>query len=257
MAENLRQTEILNIARRSGRVSVDDLSEQLGTSAQTIRKDLAELSGAGQLKRVHGGAILPSGVTNIGYEQRRQLNFDAKSAIAANCARAIPENSSVFLNIGTSTEAVATALLEHRNLMVVTNNLNVANILSGNPDCEVMVAGGMLRRSDGGLVGALTTRMIEQFRFDIAVIGCSALDENGDLLDFDIDEVTVSQTIIAQSRQTFLVADNSKFERHAPVRIASLRDINRFFTDAPLPEGLATKCTEWNTAISQIVQAVR
>ncbi len=253
MAINLRQTEILSIARRVGRVSVDGLSEELGISAQTIRKDLAELSEAGQLKRVHGGAILPSGVTNIGYEERRRLNFDVKAAIARACAAAIPENASVFLNIGTSTEAVATALLEHRDLMVVTNNLNVANILSANPACEVMVAGGMLRRSDGGLVGALTTRMIEQFKFDIAVIGCSALDEDGDLLDFDIDEVSVSQTIIAQSRRTFLVADQSKFERHAPVRIASLRDIDRFFTDQPLPGALSTKCSKWKTAISQIV----
>ena len=115
-----------------------------------------------------------------------------------------------------------------------------------------MVAGGMLRRSDGGLVGALTTKMIEQFKFDIAVIGCSAMDQDGDLLDFDVDEVTVSQTIIAQSRQVLLVADGSKFARKASVRIGSLSDVDGFYTDAILSDELTVKCAEWSTDVRVI-----
>jgi DeoR family glycerol-3-phosphate regulon repressor len=156
---------------------------------------------------------------------------------------------SVFLNIGTSTEAVARELLHHRNLMVVTNNMNVANILVANPECQVIVAGGALRRTDGGLVGNLTTRTIEQFKFDFAVIGCSALDEDGDLLDFDIQEVGVSQTIIRQARKTFLVSDHSKFQRTAPARITSLARIDTFFTDHPLPSPLAIRCEGWGTKV--------
>lgn len=247
MADNLRQNDILGIAQAEGQVSVDDLALRLGTSVQTIRKDLAQLSEAGKLKRVHGGAILPSGVTNIGYEDRRELNRAAKAAIAARCAADIPDNASVFLNIGTSTEAVARELLSHRNLMVVTNNMNIAQILGANPDCEVIVAGGTLRRSDGGLVGPQTVQMIQAFKFDYAVIGCSALDQDGDILDFDIQEVGVSQTIIAQSRERFLVADMTKFERTAPVRIGSLRDVTRFYTDAAPSKGISKKCTRWKT----------
>ncbi|GFE62990.1 DeoR/GlpR family DNA-binding transcription regulator [Litoreibacter roseus] len=252
MVENLRQSEILNIARKDGRVTVDQLSRLFQTSAQTIRKDLTDLAEGGQLKRVHGGAILPSGVSNIEYEDRSKLNRDAKADIARACAEDIADGASLFLNIGTSTEAVARALLNHRSLMVVTNNLNIANILSANPGCEVMVAGGVLRRSDGGLVGALTTQMIRQFKFDIAVIGCSALDSDGDILDFDLQEVGVSRAIIEQARRTFLVADHSKFDRTAPVRIASMSEVDAFYTDALPPNPLGAKLRDWGTAIRTV-----
>jgi len=247
MAENLRQTEILTIARKEGQVTVDKLSRQFQTSVQTIRKDLSELSESGHLKRVHGGAILPTGVANIGYQDRRALNADAKEAIAELVAQDIPEGVTIFLNIGTTTEAVARALLNHQNLMVVTNNLNIANILSANPGCDVMVAGGLLRRSDGGLTGGMTVQIIRQFKFDIAVIGCSALDTDGDILDFDSHEVTVSQAILERARASFLVADHTKFSRAAPVKIASLRDINRLYTDLLPPKETKTLLEEWTT----------
>lgn len=249
MSQTLRKPEILELARRNGKVTVEELARHFGVTLQTIRRDLSELADAGKLERVHGGAVLPSGVSNIGYEHRRALNEDAKRAIATTCAAAIPDEASVFLNIGTSTEAVARALLGHRNLLAVTNNINVANILVENPACEIILAGGALRRADGGLVGSLTIRTIEQFKFDYAVIGCSALDEEGDLLDFDIQEVVVSQTIIRQARKTFLVADGSKFTRGAPVRIATLASIHTFFTDGPVPAALTARCAEWGTRI--------
>jgi len=249
MSQTFRQPEILEIARAEGKVVVESLAEHFGVTVQTIRRDLTELADAGRLERVHGGAVLPSGVSNIGYEDRRGLNEQAKSAIARACARDIPENASVFLNIGTSTEAVARELLHHRNLMVITNNMNVANILVANPDCSIVVAGGELRRSDGGLVGYLTTATIEQFKFDYAVIGCSALDAEGDLMDFDVQEVHVSQTIIRQARKTFLVADSSKFQRGAPARISSLRQIDVFYTDHRLPADLGALCRDWGTDV--------
>jgi DeoR family glycerol-3-phosphate regulon repressor len=140
-------------------------------------------------------------------------------------------------------------MLNHKDLMVVTNNTNVANILVENPDCEIVVAGGVLRRSDGGLVGNLTVSTIRQFKFDYAVIGCSALDPDGDLLDFDFQEVHVSQTIIAQARRTLLVADHSKFQRLAPARITSLAEIDGFYTDMPLTPDLSAKCAEWGTGL--------
>ena len=110
-------------------------------------------------------------------------------------------------------------LLDHRNITVVTNNLNIANILAANESCEVMVSGGALRRSDGGLTGGLAKGFMEQFKVDIAVIGASAIDADGDLLDFDLAEVDVSRTIIRRARRSFVVADASKLARSAPVRI--------------------------------------
>ncbi|WP_298932370.1 DeoR/GlpR family DNA-binding transcription regulator [uncultured Ruegeria sp.] len=249
MSLSFRQSDILNMAKQNGRVAVDDLAAKFGVTVQTIRRDLSELSDMGELDRVHGGAVLRSGVSNIGYEDRRSLNEGAKTQIAQICAAEIPDGASVFVNIGTSTEAVARQLLTHKNLMVVTNNMNVANILVENPECEIVVAGGILRRSDGGLIGNLTVSTIRQFKFDYAIVGCSALDTDGDLLDFDFQEVLVSQTIIEQARRTLLVADHSKFQRSAPARIASLRDIDFFYTDSPLPEDLARKLVEWDTEL--------
>ncbi|WP_037307294.1 DeoR/GlpR family DNA-binding transcription regulator [Ruegeria halocynthiae] len=250
MSLSFRQSDILDIAKQDGRVMVEELAVRFGVTVQTIRRDLSELSEMGKLDRVHGGAVLRSGVSNIGYEDRRALNEDAKTRIARTCADDIPDGASVFMNIGTSTEAVARQLLNHKDLMVVTNNMNVANILIENTNCQIVVAGGVLRRSDGGLIGNLTISTIEQFKFDYAIIGCSALDAEGDLLDFDFQEVRVSQTIIAQARQTFLVADQSKFQRTAPARIASLSSIDVFYSDQPPPHDLTLKCAEWNTQLT-------
>jgi DeoR family glycerol-3-phosphate regulon repressor len=249
MTQTLRHPVILDLARREGRVTVEGLARHFDVTLQTIRRDLAELAEAGRLERVHGGAVLPSGTSNIGYDERRRLHGEAKAAIARACAALVPESAAVFLAIGTSTEAVARELLGHRDLLVVTNNMNVANILLGNDRARIILAGGTIRRSDGGLVGAMTVQAIRRFKFDLAVIGCSALDADGDLLDFDVEEVGVSQAILQQSRRTVLVADHSKFQRSAPARIASLGDLDTFVTDRPLPAGLAAACAEWNTQV--------
>lgn len=249
MVQTLRKPEILTIARREGKVTVEGLVEYFGVTPQTIRRDLSELADAGELERVHGGAILPSTTSNIGYSERRDLNLAAKVDIAREVVKHIPNDCSVFLNIGTTTEAVAAELQNHMGLLVVTNNMNIATILSANPNIDVVVTGGNLRRSDGGLVGELARDTISQFRFDYAVIGCSALHENGDILDFDIQEVGVSKAIISRSDQVFLVADQSKFDRKAPARIGALSDVDVFFTNAALPVATQKYCQSVATEV--------
>ena len=107
----------------------------------------------------------------------------------------------------------------------------------------------MLRRSDGGLVGELTTQFIEQFKVDFAVIGTSALDRDGDMLDFDLAEVRVSRSILRQARQSLLVCDHSKFGRSAPARIGSLSELDCVVTDQPLPGSLMQACDGWGTKV--------
>ncbi|EAQ02752.1 probable glycerol-3-phosphate regulon repressor [Pseudooceanicola batsensis HTCC2597] len=249
MALNIRQSEILEIARNEGRVVVETLAERFNVSLQTIRRDLSDLAEAGHLDRVHGGAVIRTGVANFAYDERRRMHEAAKSAIGRACARAIPNNSSIILNLGTTTEAVARELLGHQNITVVTNNINVANILLGNESCDIIVAGGNLRRSDGGLVGHLTSDFFSQFKADFAVIGTSALDEEGDMLDFDLAEVRVSRMILKQSRRTFLVTDHSKLTRTAPALLGSLEEVDAVFTDAPFPDHLTELCGTWSTEI--------
>ena len=255
MAQTLRKPEIINIARRDGLVTVDGLVSYFGVTPQTIRRDLTELAEAGQLDRVHGGAVLPSTTTNIGYAERRQLNQPAKVDIARACAAEIPNDCAVFLNIGTTTEAVASELLGHEGLLVVTNNINIALILSANQAIDVVVTGGNLRRSDGGLIGDLAKQTIAQFRFDYAVIGCSALHEDGEILDFDVQEVGVSKDIISRSENVFLAADASKFDRKAPARISSLEAIDVFFTDKMPPVAAQKVCDGSATRIEVVKTA--
>ena len=249
MVQTLRKPEIIEIARREAKVTVDGLVEYFGVTPQTIRRDLTELADAGQLERVHGGAILPSTTMNIDYMERQQLHQPSKVDIARECARHIPNDCSVFLNIGTTTEAVAAELHRHTGLLVVTNNLNIAQNLSNSATIDVVVTGGDLRKSDGGLVGAIARDNVSRFRFDFAVIGCSALHHSGEILDFDTREVGVSQAIIARSDRVFLAADRSKFDRKAPIKIAGLSEIDTFFTDQAPPPSFAEACTELDTHV--------
>ena len=249
MVTNFRQREILDLARKDGKVTVVGLAEHYDVTVQTIRRDLAELTDSGQLERVHGGAVVPSGVVNIVYEERRRLNASGKHAIAEACAQAIPNGVSVFMNIGTSTEAVARRLLDHENLLIVTNNLNIANILMANTGCEIILTAGILRRIDGGLVGGLTAELVKQFRFDFSILGCSAIDSDGDLLDFDSQEIVVSQTALKQSRSVIVIADHLKFKRTAPLKICSLSAVDKLFTDVALPTNFLNECKQWGTDV--------
>jgi len=239
-----RQTEIVKLARGAGRVIVDDLVSRFAVTPQTIRKDLNELCSLGVLKRFHGGAMFAAGVANVRYENRRNISSDAKRMIGGRTAQLIPNNCSLFVNIGTTTEAVACELHDHQGLMVITNNLNVAQLLRGHSHIEVIVAGGVLRHSDGGIVGEAAVEFIRQFKVDFAVMGVSGIDPDGSLLDYDFREVSVSRAIIAASRRTILVADAMKFSRSAPVRIGHIADIDFLVTDQPPEAELARICAE-------------
>ena len=211
-----RQSEILNIARAFGRVMVEDIARRFDVTPQTIRKDLNDLCDRRLLNRVHGGAVVASGIENLAYEARRFIAAEEKRAIGKAAAALIPNQSSLFINIGTTTEEVAANLMGHEELLVITNNLNVAMLLYRHPTIEVIVAGGVVRRTDGAVVGSSAVDLIRQFKVDTAVIGASAIDEDGALLDFDYREVKVSQAIIENARKVILVADRLKLERGGP-----------------------------------------
>ncbi|SEB36532.1 DeoR/GlpR family DNA-binding transcription regulator [Nitratireductor aquibiodomus] len=239
-----RLSEILEQAKEHGRVLVDDLAEHFSVTPQTIRRDLNELCDRRLLTRIHGGALLPSGIENMEYEARRKIALDEKRAIGQAAARLIPDRASLFVNIGTTTEAVSDALLDHEGLMVITNNINVANRMRVYPSLEVIIAGGVVRGSDGGVVGEAAVDFIRQFKVDYAVIGVSSIDPDGALYDFDFREVKVAQAIIANARHVILVSDSTKFERGAPVRIGHLSQVDTFITDrCPLP-AMRTLCED-------------
>lgn len=236
MTPNPRQLQLLEQVRAQGSMSLDALATAFGVTPQTVRRDVKLLSRAGFLVRFHGGVRVPSSTTeNIAYQQRQLLNEEAKQRIAREVAKAVPNGSSLIINIGTTTEAIAGALLQHKALRVITNNLNVAAVLSTNADCEVIVAGGVVRSRDRGIVGEATIDFIRQFKADIGLIGISGIESDGSLRDFDYSEVKVAQTIISRSREVWLAADHSKFNRLAMVEVAHLRQVHKLFTDAAPP----------------------
>jgi len=237
-----RQKEIASLIRQSGRVAVDELAARFGVTAQTIRRDLGELSDARIITRTHGGAVVASGIENLAYDARKLVAHTSKVRIGEAAARLIPDHSSLFINLGTTTEEVGQALAGHSGLLVVTNNINVANALYHNTSINVIIAGGSIRASDGGIVGRMAAEVIRQFKVDIAVIGTSAIDEDGTLLDYDIREVQVSRAIIENAHRVVLVTDSSKFSRRAPVRIGRLDEIDVLVTDRLPSAAIAEMC---------------
>jgi DeoR family transcriptional regulator, glycerol-3-phosphate regulon repressor len=228
---NARQTEILKTIEEHGTVTIDELESTFNVTPQTLRRDLNMLAESLLIQRFHGGASTNNSIENLPYKDRQIRNLTEKEAIAREIALNIPDNSSLFINIGTTTETIARALMNHCGLLVVTNNLNVASMMSKKEDFRIIVTSGEVRAKDGGIVGEATISFVQQFRMDFGIIGISAIDDDGALLDYDYREVKVAQAIIQNSRNVYLAADHSKFGRRAMVRLGNISQASTLFTD--------------------------
>lgn len=241
----VRHKSLQEFLAERGFATIEELATHFSVTPQTIRKDINTLANDGLLQRFHGGAGVPLGANNIVYDQRKSMFMEEKKRMGELVAQHIPEGASVCMNIGTTTEAVARALLKHQGLRVVTNSLNVATIMVQNPSHDVLVAGGTVRHRDNGIVGPSAERFIREFRVDYGIIGISGIDDQGNLLDYDYREVAVSRSIIECSRHVYLVTDNSKFGRPAMVRVGRLSDLTALFSNGPLPS------PHWETLVCE------
>ena len=244
-----RHDEILRLVRETGSIEVDELAKAFRVTTQTIRQDLRSLDTQGFLKRTHGGARKLDTVTTRDYAARREQRGKEKQSIGLAAAALIPDRCSVMLNIGTTTEQVAQALRHHRELMVISNNINIITQLSGTTDKDLVLVGGRVRQSDGAVVGEDAVEFISRYKVDYAVIGCSSLDEDGAVLDFDAQEVSVARAILRNSRKTILVADQSKFLVRASVRIADVSNVDYVVTDASPPDSFCEAAARGKTEI--------
>ncbi len=238
MKQTQRHYAIIELVKQQGYVSTEELVEQFDVSPQTIRRDLNDLAEQNKIMRHHGGAAMPSSSVNTPWHDRKATQTAEKARIARRVASQIPNGATLFIDIGTTPEAVAHALLDHENLRVVTNNLNVANTLMVKEDFRIILAGGELRSRDGGIIGEATLDFISQFRLDFGILGISGVDRDGSLLEFDYHEVRTKRAIIENSRYVMLVADHSKFGRNAMVNMGSITLVDAVFTDATPPEGV-------------------
>ena len=236
---NQRQQAIVDLANRSGYVSIDAMARRFGVSTQTVRRDIQRLCERKLLLRQHGGASLAPGSDKLAYTNRKGRRVREKQAIARLLARQIPNRASLFIDIGTTMEAVAGALLSHEGLRIVTNHIGVASILSERTDFVIILAGGLVRKRDRAVTGDLTSEFLRRFKVGYAIFSIGAIDDDGDLLDYDYRDVQMSRDVLANSRRRYVVADHSKFNGDAMVRLGHLADIDALFTDIAPPAPIA------------------
>lgn len=230
-----RQREILSLIESEGAQYIEQLSARYDVTTQTIRRDINALCDLGYARRFHGGVDMPVGARNISVNARAALNSGAKRKIARRIAAAIPSGSTVFMGIGSTVQFVAAALRDHKDLRVVTNNIDVALTLSEAPQVEVHMTGGLLRHNDRDVVGPDALNFFEKFYASHAVVGAGALDPEKGILDFSYSEAQLTVKLLENARLKFLAADVSKWSRDASVRVAPFGAVTSFFTDA-LPE---------------------
>ncbi|WP_375749766.1 DeoR/GlpR family DNA-binding transcription regulator [Vibrio sp. HN007] len=226
-----RQKKILSYLKLHSDVQIDELAEMFDVTPQTIRRDVNYLCEHGLARRVHGGVNLPAVLTNTTYQFRAKVESDIKLAMAKEVAKAIPEGSTIMLGIGTSITYVAQCLSQTKKLRVITNNVQAARILESNTNIEVFLAGGLVRSEHQDIVGQSVLNFFSDFEADIGIIGCGSVTESLNAMEHETQEAEISKSIIANSRQSWLLSDSSKWGRFASVKVSSLYSLSRIYTN--------------------------
>ncbi|MDN3648995.1 DeoR/GlpR family DNA-binding transcription regulator [Reinekea marina] len=231
MSAQKRQSIILDWVREEHHVDVDAISNRFGVTPQTIRRDINHLCEQGLLRRRYGGVSLPSAALNSA-ANASSVNLDlTHQKIASEIAKQIPNGASVSLGGGAGLVQVATALLNHTSLKVLTNSLSVASALASNSEIEVIVSGGQFRHANNDVVGPEVTNFFSSFFSDFGVISCGSIDAQHGLMDFDIREAEANRAIISNTRTKILLADQEKWHAKAMCKVATFKYVDLFFTD--------------------------
>ena len=241
MLKKERQRKILAIIEHSGRVEVEQLSNTLAVSVMTVRRDLTELDELGLIERVHGGALLPqrtNGEKELPVLERSKEKTEIKERIGRAVAGLISDGEKIFLGSGSTTAAIASALVRHRNLTVVTNAINIANILMAAPQIKVAVVGGFLRRSELSLIGSFAENALHGLQVDKLVIGIRGIDPVKGLTSDNMEELITDQAIMNISKTVIVAADHSKFGHVAAIRTASITTATKIITNFGGPKDI-------------------
>ncbi|AKT50893.1 DeoR/GlpR family DNA-binding transcription regulator [Arsenicicoccus sp. oral taxon 190] len=247
----MRQAAVLAHLRAHGLTSVDDLAARLGASHATIRRDLHELECAGQVLRVHGGASLPPDVDSdepVPFERVATHEQRHKEAIAARAARLVVDGDVVLLDIGTTTMLLAREL-RGRHITVVTSSLAVLDELRHDRHVELILLGGIVRRTYHSLVGVLTEDTLRQVRVTRAFLGTSGITAAGDVLDTTLVEVPVKRAMIASAEHVVLLADHTKLPGHGTLRVCGAGDIRTLVTDDRADPQICSALAELGTEV--------
>jgi DeoR/GlpR family transcriptional regulator of sugar metabolism len=222
-----RRNLIVKHIREKTFVSVEALAKELDVSQMTIRRDLVTLSNSGLVERRYGGAVLKEEKT---YSEKNVSNASAKEEIAERAVALINTGDTLFLDAGTTTFQIAKKLLSRKDLTIITNDVEIAYLLK-NAKPKLILCGGLMQKETGSLVGDFTSQMLEQINFNIAFVGTSCIDQDYYCSTPSLEKVAIKRAAIRRNCETYLVADSSKFDKSALVRLNPLEDFTAVITD--------------------------
>ncbi|MCB4920924.1 DeoR/GlpR family DNA-binding transcription regulator [Brucella intermedia] len=247
--KEIRQQALLQWIENSHYVSLEEIAERFHVTTQTARRDIADLEHRGKVRKLHGGVSQLTPLDPVTYRQRRHDRADEKVRIAEAVVALIPDGATVFLDTGTTCEAIANALVSRERLHLVTYSLRSAAIISEKTDFTLAVPGGFVRPIDGGMFQEDTPEFIRRFKFDYAIISVSGIDDDGDLCDDDHTEVAVVSAALGQAAHKLLAVDSSKFGKRAMVKLGSVRDVTALVTNEMPAPNLARILDEANIPV--------
>jgi DeoR family transcriptional regulator of aga operon len=232
----MRQTErlsaILEMLSKNGSLTITDVSQRLGVSAATIRRDFQRLEKQRMLARTHGGAIAHGVLYELPLRYRSDQYLEEKQRIASVAAKRVPERAAIGLTGGTTTTQVARELVERKGITVVTTALNIAWELAVRPNLKLVVAGGVLRPESYELAGPLAEATLASLNLDVVFVGVDGISAEAGLTTHHEVEAHTNQLLIERARRVIVVADRSKLGRVTFARIAELDRVNELITDA-------------------------
>lgn len=213
-----------------GAVAVGKLSAALGVSRETIRRDLHVLARAGHLLKRHGGAISVA-KTEPDEVQRSQTNAEGKRRIGLQAASMVPEGATVILDSGTTARCVADALIQRRDLTVITNDLGIARRMFRRQGIRVVLIGGTIQSHEEATLGPDAVDMLNRYHADFAFVGAGAITTDGHLSDFSRDAEALRSAMLQHARTACVIADHTKFGQVTPVRVVAFGRGHRLVTD--------------------------
>lgn len=244
MLASPRQSDILRALQGSGSLSVAKIAEDLNVSTETIRRSIKPLVESGVLVKFHGGVMIPDRMDETPYQRRMQLNAAAKRAVAQMVAAEIRDGDSIMLDNGTTTAHVADALADRANLFVVTPSADIACRLATRNNNRVFLAGGEVNSDDLSVFGGSVVSFLRQFRVRYAILSVAGISLRGELRNFRLAEAEFANAAIGQADESWVVTDNTKFGRDAPVQVTELKKIDKLFTDRPPPKAILQQCAK-------------
>ncbi len=231
-----RLQRIEHFIKEHRHVRVAELSQYLGVSEPTIRRDLQKLEKEGRLRREHGGAVaVPQATPEPPIMYRVTECAEEKQRIGRAAAQLVKDGETVFLGSGTTMLEVARNLEGKKNLTVVTNALTIANQLASNNDINVIITGGVLRHSESSMIGHIVEQTLKELRADKVIVSMRAVSVAEGLTNADPLETVTDRVIIQFAHEVILVADHSKFDRAATGFVAPVTAVHRIVTDDQSP----------------------